>query len=288
MAARSLLATATATAAAAAVAAAATVSSACSNSDSIVTTAGQTPEATAAAMRQAATPKQDNWVSLPASAVSVPAGVMAPGGIIRGIDTEGDMARCTITAATPSGEILTAGHCGLAGSARLLPDGTVVGTITKSIDEVPSAGAVLDAAVVSATLPVTAAATRIAERPVAGVMNVEGIRKLPKGTSVCFDGAKSGLKCGPLLSADRQGMEIDADSTGGDSGAPVFLVDGGSQTVTLVGILSGSPKSDSAHMLATYLDPALERLGAQALVDPTAAGTVAGDPRYSESVAPLS
>lgn len=253
--------------------------------DTVISTAGQTPEATAAAVRAA---KPDNWVAVPASASSVPAGVLAPGGIISRIKPNGKLGNCTIGPALLGNEVMTAGHCGPAGTPRLLPDGTQVGAVKNSIDEIPADGsAVLDAAVVQLTVPTDAAAARVAGRPIAGVMRTHDVSRLPEGTPVCFEGAKSGINCGPLLNATTQGMEIDVDSAHGDSGAPVFVVDGRTQTVTLVGILSGSPLSDEHIMRATYLDSALSAMNATAVVDPAAAAEVADDDRYSVNVAPL-
>jgi hypothetical protein len=277
----------------AALAAAAAAMSACSSpadntaapaaGDVVISTAGQTAEATAAAMRAAAAPKADNWVSVPASASSVPFGTIAPGGIIYGIDAEGDMAHCTITAATPAGEILTAGHCGLAGSARFIEAGSTIGVVEQSVDELPlgSTGVATDAAIAKVTIPVTSAASRVADRPIAGVMTVAGVRTLPKGTALCFDGVASGIKCGSLVKASSVALETDVISQGGDSGAPVFLIDGTTGAVTLIGVLRGDTDN---HMHATYLDPALSRFGAQVLVDASAAAAVTGDPRYSHNV----
>ena len=259
--------------------------------DSIVTTAGQTPEATAAAMRQAATPKQDNWIDITGENADVPFGVAAPGAVISGTKTNGKLADCTITAALEGNAVATAGHCGAAGSPRQLSDGPngtlsgTVGSITQSVDEVPSTGPVTDAAIVQLSAPISPAAVRVAGRPVAGVMTMDAVRDLPNGTTVCFDGAKSGVRCGGLISASDEAVKVAVDTSSGDSGAPVFLVDGRTNAVTLIGIHSGDQRGS---MYATYLDPALDRFDADLLVDPSAAAAVAGDPRYSTRVTPLS
>lgn len=250
--------------------------------DTIITTAGQTPEATAAAMRSL--PK-NNWVSIEGEASSVPDGVLAPGGLIRGVDPEGYMASCTIGPALRGDAVLTAGHCGLSGTPRLSPDGTPIGAITRSQDTIPASGPVIDAAVVELDVPLDPLVeARVAGLPVAGVMRKQGIYGLPAGTPVCFDGVKSGLKCGPLINADAHGIQVDVDSLHGDSGSPVFLVDGETHIVTIIGVLKGSPLSIDSVMRATYLDTALTEMGATALVDPLAAASVAGDPRYSTRV----
>ena len=262
----------------------------------VISTDGQA-EATAAAMheaekndaalRMAAASAHDNWISIQGESGSVPFGVIAPGGIIRGVDTDGDMARCTITAAVAGGKILTAGHCGRSGTPRFLPDGSTVGVIEWSVDEIPTGGPVVDTAVVKVTVPVTSAAARVADLPIAGVMTLAGVQKLSRGTTVCFDGVTSGVRCAPLSAATSEGLEIDGMAQGGDSGSPVFLVDGDTRAVTLIGVTSGIAMDGSKLLLATYLDPTLTRFGAQVLVDPAASAAVSGDPRYSANVTPL-
>jgi hypothetical protein len=115
-------------------------------------------------------------------------------------------------------------------------------------------------------------------------MTMAGVRALSKGTTVCFDGVASGLKCGPLVDADSLSINVGISSQDGDSGAPVFLVDCETNAVTLIGVLSGDV---DGVMDATYIDPTLARFGAQVLVDAPAATAVSGDPRYSHNVSTL-
>jgi hypothetical protein len=126
-------------------------------------------------------------------------------------------------------------------------------------------------------------AATVAGLPVAGVMTRDGAMTLKRGTPICFDGATSGLVCSPLNGADIDTLMTDGVAKPGDSGAPVFVVDGDTGAATLL----GSTTLSTTMTTVTYLDPALDRLGAQALVDPTAAATVAGDPRYSANIATL-
>ena len=279
----------------AALAAAAVAMSACSSTadnaaapaagDVVISTAGQTAEATAAAMRAAAAPQADNWV-VPASASSVPAGVLAPGAWMS-IPERGKF--CTLGAGIRAGDrtgFVTAGHCGDDGMAVRLDsrDGAPLGVLSdvdKSYDY--DIGLQSDSAAVWTTSPAPTAAT-VAGLPVAGVMTHSGAMALKSGTPICFDGATSGLVCSPLKSALLSSLVIDGVAVGGDSGSPVFVVDGNTGAATLLGIMSGS-NADLTEV--AYLDPALERLGARALVDPTAAAAVAGDPRYSSNVSPL-
>jgi phosphopentomutase len=114
-------------------------------------------------------------------------------------------------------------------------------------------------------------------------MTRDGAMELKSGTPVCFDGATSGLVCSPLKSALLTSLVVDGVAVGGDSGAPAFVVDGDTGAATLLGIA----KMVKNMTTVTYLDPALERLGVQALVDPLAAASVAGDSRYSNNVSAL-
>lgn len=278
----------------AALAAAAAAMSACSTTDTaaapvaapdvVISTAGQTPEATAAARRAAAAPKPDNWV-VPVSASSVPAGVLAPGAWMS-IPERGKF--CTLGAGIRAGDrtgFVTAGHCGDDGMALRLDsrDGAPLGVLSDADESYDSVAEVLsDSAAVWTNTPAPHAAT-VAGLPVAGVMTRDGAMTLKSGTPICFDGATSGLVCSPLNGADLTTLMTDGVAKPGDSGAPVFVVDGDTGAATLLGIV----KMVKNMTTVTYLDPALNRLGAQALVDPAAAAAVAGDSRYSLNVSPL-
>jgi hypothetical protein len=257
--------------------------------DVVISTAGQTAEATAAAMRAAAAPKPDNWVA-PAPAVSVPAGVLAPGAFIALVGEDGGFG-CTLGAGIRAGDrtgFVTAGHCGNGDGDMVRLDsvtGAPLGVLSDANESYDSVAKVaLDYAAVWNSAPAPRAAT-VAGLPVAGVMTREAAAKLPKGTPICFDGATSDLSCAPLRFADGISLRLDGAARPGDSGAPAFIVDGDTGAATLIGIMSGG---DATNVEVTYLDPALERLGAQALVDADAAAFVAGDQRYSANIAPLS
>ncbi|WP_234809284.1 S1 family peptidase [Mycobacteroides saopaulense] len=98
--------------------------------------------------------------------------------------------------------------------------------------------------------------------PVAGVMPAADVRKLRAGTPVCIDGAKSGVVCSPLVGATNDYILTAPMTQPGDSGAAVFLVDEKTLQATLIGIHSGT---EDGHSEATFLEPALTRLGATAL-----------------------
>ena len=282
----------------AALAAAAAAMSACSSTadnaaapaapDVVISTAGQTAEATAAAMRAAAAPKPDNWV-VPASAVSVPAGVLAPGALIALVG-EGGGFGCTLGVGIRAGDrtgFATAGHCGSGDGDMVRLDsvtGAPLGVLSDADTGYDSVAKVaLDYAAVWTSAPSPRAAT-VAGLPVAGVLTREAAAKLPKGTPICFDGATGGVLCSPLMNADTINLITESAGGRGDSGAPVFVVDGDTGAATIIGLRSGG---SAAIADVTYLDSTLERLGAQALVDPTAAAAVAGDPRYSNNVSIL-
>ncbi len=227
--------------------------------DVVVSTAGQTAEATAAARRAAATPKPDNWV-VPASAISVPAGVLAPGAFID-VGTAESGGSCTLGAGIRAGDrtgFVTAGHCGNGDGDMVRLDsvtGAPLGVLSDADESYDSVAKVaLDYAAVWTNAPAPNAAT-VAGLPVAGVMTREAAAKLPKGTPICFDGATSGVLCSALDFADTITMMTEGVGGRGDSGAPVFVVDGDTGAATLIGITS---KSTAATVEVTYLDPALE------------------------------
>jgi V8-like Glu-specific endopeptidase len=215
---------------------------------------------------------------------------MAPGAAIALVG-EYSGSGCTLGSGIRAGDrtgFLTAGHCGTGDGDMVRLDsvtGAPLGVLSDADDSYDSVAKVaLDYAAVWTSAPTPGAAT-VAGLPVAGVMTREAAAKLPKGTPICFDGATSDLSCAPLRFVDSITMRLDGAARPGDSGSPAFVVDGDTGAATLIGIMSGG---DASNAEITYLDPALDRLGAQALVDSAAAATVAGDPRYSERVAPLS
>ena len=317
-------------AATAALAAAAVALSACTSQaghsapvaagDTVISTAGQTPEATAAALheaekndaalRMAAASAHDNWINVTGQGVIVKdsssqptqfGATPKPGVVILSNIARGNSDMCTLGPAirkengTGDG-FATAGHCGKNDPMQRLqvdsffngPASTIpLGALTDREDNgyTPVNGVLSDSAALWSGA-VGPSAVRIADTwPVAGVMAMDSVKNLPKGTSVCLDGTVSGVLCGPLEMGDVNGLlRFRALSHGGDSGSPVFLIDGDTHAATLVGLIEGG---DGVSAYATYLEPALTRLGAQALVDPTSAATVAGDSRYSTRVSPL-
>jgi hypothetical protein len=272
----------------AAVAAAAAVTSACNSTvtgtASPASDLGPAPAPGTVAAPPLVAGSQNTWINIVGESDPARADALAPGTLIRGLDKDRDMANCSLGAKLVGNAITTAGHCGLAGSPRLLGSGIEVGSVEQSVDKIPGDGPVLDFAVVKLNVPVSNSPVHIAGRPVAGVLKVKAADALRAGTSVCFVGVKSGIGCGPLVSADPQGITVDVASAAGDSGSPVFVVDGRTQTVTLIGLLSGRV---DGSMGATYLDVALDAAGTEALVDANAAGMVAaGNPDYSLRVSP--
>lgn len=184
---------------------------------------------------------------------------------------------------------LTAGHCDIAGTATVVAyadaghaDPRPVGVYTPA----PPAGRPTD--VVSLwTSPGVAGAPSIAGHRVAGVMTQAAVKALPTAwtegataTPVCIYGAVSGLLCGELAFTDRLTVRLRADH--GDSGAPMFVVDETTGDVTLIGVLTDSNLGE--HGFGEFLEPALDDLDANVVVDPAAATAVKGDPIYSDRV----
>lgn len=230
-----------------------------------------------------------NAVDLPRDTEGAQYGLDPKPGVAFGFyDAAGDHQLCTLGAAIDGG-FLTAGHC----TAALRPtpvelsrdqdaymsEQVPFGTVTNAkFDD----GISDDSAVIRG-VAVPAGATRIAGRyPVAGVLTPAAVRTLPEGTPICIDGAKSGLRCASLHSAD--GFAITAPlSRKGDSGAAAFVVDPRGRAL-LIGILSGGI-NDNKFDESAYLEPALRRLGVKALVDTAAARDFAGS-EFSTLVTP--
>ncbi|GAA4394391.1 chymotrypsin family serine protease [Tsukamurella soli] len=207
--------------------------------------------------------------------------------------------RCTFGVAVsgPAGPAwITAGHCdetpgaplfvypttSISGSdAVQLPDTYESAEAEESPD--PATGLVSD----SALLPVRTlapAATMIAGHfPVEGVLTESAVKALPVGTTVCFDGAHSGVTCGPLTSTDGL-IHFNVTGAPGDSGAPVFAVDA-QDRAALIGLLKGGD-TEVGTAYATMLDPALSRLHAHVKLDPSA--THLTGTSFSQSVSPAS
>lgn len=157
---------------------------------------------------------------------------------------------------------LTAGHCtsGKAATPAYLQGGRDTSTAPQvllgNVEQAEDDDATVDSAVIWA--PVPDAATKIAGRwPVAGIMAADDIPSLVKpGDPVCVNGARSGVICSPLVSADSGAIRTQAVAQDGDSGAPVFVV-APSGSAILIGIHSAA---ESGADVATFISPALDRL----------------------------
>lgn len=181
---------------------------------------------------------------------------------------------------------ITAGHCDPTTGDRMQsynssPDQRLVplAAMTDVVDDQQA----VDSGVIWTDRP--PAAPLLADKwPVAGVLTREGVLDLPDGAPVCTFGARSGVVCGPSRGVDASGQLVfDAHTVKGDSGSPVFLVDSVTGAATLVGVLKGG---DAVTTTATLLDPALDRLHANAVVDQAAARAVEGRPGYSPRITP--
>lgn len=97
-----------------------------------------------------------------------------------------------------------------------------------------------------------------------GVLDPAAVQALPVGTPLCMNGSRSGLTCGPLKQAGPDEIEWGGSAVKGDSGAPVFVIDGQNRALA-VGMLSHGP-TDTENFV-TYLQPVLSRLKLRAIVD---------------------
>lgn len=204
---------------------------------------------------------------------------MASGNAVAHTKDEG-YSKCTIGPAVVTGEgtgIVTAGHCmnratGDRSQFLYAPDHVqVIGTLNRVV----GGGWGTDGGLV--LTPVTSAATMIAGRwPVAGVMTVKEAQTVLRASRdanapiICMDGAMSGIRCGVGTELDNGSGAVSRDgvpiSQGGDSGSSVFAVDVTGRAA-LIGTLIGVPEGDD-HTVFSYLDPALDALGAKALLAP--------------------
>lgn len=174
---------------------------------------------------------------------------------------------------------LTAGHCDTpaatqvvtfadAGHADPRPVGVYTETVEKGYNDFTSLWLTAG----------TPAPTSIAERKVAGSLTKDAVTKLDEGTPVCVDGAVTGVKCGAFGDADDSRIAVEFAVEPGDSGAPMFLVDGNTGAVTVIGQVN---KTSATRTYATFFETALDHAGAKLVVDPAASAVVTGDPRYS-------
>ncbi|MEX3656991.1 hypothetical protein ABFW09_30325 [Mycolicibacterium fortuitum] len=177
----------------------------------------------------------------------------------------GDTVPCTLGPAVTTG-YLTAGHCAQDYSADQYLMGTATGDPRLLGTATPVVAGQVDAAVIE-TSRVSVGATQISGSwPVAGVLTSAGVQQLvPLGSYVCFDGAVSGVRCGARLADADEMIQFASGAKHGDSGSPVFLVNGDGRAA-LVGIVTTSDLS--AVTSATYLETALMATGTAVKLDP--------------------
>ncbi|WP_157931150.1 hypothetical protein [Mycobacteroides abscessus] len=242
----------------------------------------------------------DNWVSLPAASVPDKErdtaghrfGPLAPGvGIwehAAGVATD---TGCTLGPAVapdmaPANRgYLTAGHCDK-------PDRTQVLTFADAAHAAPQfVGVYTPAPVGGRPVDVTSlwltpgitAPSGIAGHSVAGVLTKPALQAMVSGPAaapkVCIYGAVSGLKCGDLVDADGTEISVEISTRKGDSGSPLFMVNGNTDAVTLIGLVSSGSGS---FTYAIYLDQALREVGAKLVTDPAVVVDAGKDSRYSD------
>lgn len=180
-------------------------------------------------------------------------------------------------------------------AAHVAPEGSMVGIFTDAGEETDlylgvladtvDRGAVDRGLIWTYDLPLDTAATRVAGYPIAGVMTRAAVRDLPPGTPICLAGARAGTVCSPKRAGDPAVLLFDNRAGGGDSGAPVFVVDSAGNAL-LIGLLAGSADTAERIARATLLEPVLRDLGLRAVtargvmpVDPELVSAELADPR---------
>ncbi|SLH42415.1 trypsin domain-containing protein [Mycobacteroides abscessus subsp. massiliense] len=257
--------------AAAAGIAAAVVLSACSTATGGAPVA--VPTASVAASSSAETEQLIRWVDVQAEAPELPRdtqglqyGTDAKPGVGFGYRDAAHRSKvCSLGPAVRGADgrtgFLTAGHCtaGLAPTPAYLSQTSdalgpqvLMGNVEAALDD----DVAVDSAIIWA--PAAADAGRIAGRwPVAGIMTREDVPSLVHpGDPVCVLGARSGVVCSSLISADGYDIRTEAVTQGNDSGGPVFVV-APSGSAILIGIHRGV---ESGQDMATFISPALDRL----------------------------
>lgn len=240
----------------------------------------------------------DNWVGLPAAPVPDSQrdttghrfGPVAPGvGVWEhgaGIATD---TGCTLGPVVAPGMspvnrgYLTAGHCDkpdrtqvLAFSDAAHASPQFVGVYTPA----PAGGRPVDAVSLWVAAG-TSTPTSLAGHPVAGVLTKTAVSD-PKleGQPVCLLGAVSGLVCATLVTVDGDEISVDIPTQKGDSGSPLFMVNGNTNAVTLVGLLTDNSQGSTSY--GVVADTALHDLGAKLVTDPSVAVDAGRDTRYSD------
>lgn len=89
-----------------------------------------------------------------------------------------------------------------------------------------------------------------------GVMTVDEVKALPRGTPMCMVGARSGLSCGPFLGDHGATFEWGGIAVPGDSGGPIFVVNSSGDGLAVGMLKSGTTDTDN---FGTYLYPVLAR-----------------------------
>ena len=256
-----------------------TAVSACSPSEAAERAPAPVSETVAApekVTRDAAAPATPQWQNVNGTAMPrvAPDGVQYgaqpyPGNNFGQRQANGEPNKCTLgplvrRISDGAHGFITAGHCDENPGEDVYiwsgPDGGAVlaGMLTGKRDN----NADQDSALLETVLAPAHDATKIAGKfPISGVMSVAEVKALEPGTPICLDGARSGVMCGPLVRTDWDTIKFGTSGKGGDSGSTVFLV-GADNRAVLIGIFQGED-GVTAMDEATYLQPALDRLGVE-------------------------
>ena len=144
---------------------------------------------------------------------------------------------------------LTAKHCGDKGDEVTTERGTHIGTVTL---QAPGDTDV-EMIAIDSPLPVYTDVDQIGK--VAGIITHEDLKVTRP--LLCKKGARTGLSCGPLITAEPGWFSFAAQTDHGDSGAPVYALTR-QGTLLAAGILEGSNKERPGEVVATPVAPFLE------------------------------
>lgn len=192
-----------------------------------------------------------------------------------GIALAGNRNGCTIGPAVAAIDgtregFLTAGHCdeSLGPDIMMFTNSSAtdvmhLGAVTAAVDTV-TGGVYFDAGIIWDGMHDENSVLMAGAWPVTRVMPVAEIQQLPVGTPICINGGKTGVDCTPLLGANDLQITYKHASEGGDSGAPVFVVDSTDNAI-LLGVHHGLGATSSIGA-GTYLEPTLAKLGVEAVL----------------------
>lgn len=181
---------------------------------------------------------------------------------------------CTLGPAVTVGNrpaFLTAGHCSDSGASQYASTGPgptdvrELGPAVQAVSEQASGvDGVLDDRALIFTKDAAGSSMMARTWPIAGSLPLERTRELPTGTPICVNAARSRIRCGGLISATGDRLRFEVVTEEGDSGAPVFVVDGHGRATVVALLLGGN----DATSTSTFIEPTLRAFNATLLTAP--------------------